>query len=123
MQIKNSSNILGYFHDNSIFNILSHELQKKRYRLHKYTVSFSFDLHPPHLIIIDGSLHLKDITHFLGECKKHSTDANILLAVSENFDYFLSKKLPNMISGIIYKPFIIDELKYVIDNVHQYSST
>ena len=112
----NNLNILTYFHDRSVYNILSYALKDKGIMLSNYDDSIDLDNSRFHLTILDGDLESAKISDFLSLCSKKLSNARILLAINDNYSYFLTQKLPFAIKGIIYKPLMVDELSFIIEN-------
>ena len=111
-----STNVLTFIQDKSIFNILSFVLKSKGILLHNYKEPSVFKTTTFSIIIIDTDVKSQQINDYLKICKTYSRDSKILLAINQNYSLFLLKTLPFSIKGIIYKPFVAEELTYIIES-------
>ena len=118
MNKKIDYNVLAYFQDKSVYSILSYVLQKNNINLINFE-NFSKSNYyntPISLILLDSDIGSKNTNSFLTTCKVHFKNSSIFLAISKNYQSFLQKQLPSSIKGIIYKPFDVQELNYIIKN-------
>ena len=115
--MKKGFNVIPIIQDKSILNIIKYALTNNDIITEDIDHALSTNNITPHtLIILDKDLDDHYIKLILKTIKDKNYHPYIILAISKNYRYFLTEPLNPLISGIIYKPFEIEELFQIIKN-------
>ncbi|RAP26590.1 hypothetical protein DID74_01880 [Candidatus Marinamargulisbacteria bacterium SCGC AG-333-B06] len=109
------ANVIPILQDKSIYNIITYALNNNKIKTHNIKDALNTNLIQQNsLIIIDQDVDENYKKIIFKKIKKLTLPPYILLAISKNYRYFLTKPLNPLISGIIYKPFDMEELLQII---------
>ena len=111
-----SPKILFYIYDKSIFNILSFVLKSRKIEAENYQENEKVLKYNYKTIILDNELSSEKKGIFLEALKRENKQSNLLLAVSKNYSNAILDLDLNIVKGIIYKPFDIEELIKIATN-------
>ena len=117
MILSNITNVIPIVQDKSIYNIIKYTLNNNNIKTQKIETAIKTNqITPNTLIIIDTDLGNNYTKNIINKIKKTNACPYIILAISKNYRYFLTDPLHPTISGIIYKPFDIEELFQIVNN-------
>ncbi|MBI59686.1 hypothetical protein CL657_00540 [bacterium] len=117
--MKRFYNVIPLIQDKSILNIILYTLENNHIRSDSFESAITTNnISPRTLILLDKDFDDIFTKNVLKTVKDQHLHPCIILAINKNYRYFLSEPLNPLISGILYKPFEIEELFQIltIDN-------
>tara|TARA_B100000427_G_scaffold49201_1_gene37153 strand:- start:1474 stop:1860 length:387 start_codon:yes stop_codon:yes gene_type:complete len=117
--MKRFYNVIPLIQDKSILNIILYTLENNHIRSDSFESAIKTNnISPSTLILLDKDFDDIFTKNVLKTVKDQHLHPCIILAINKNYRYFLSEPLNPLISGILYKPFEIEELFQIltIDN-------
>jgi len=112
---KSINNVIPVLQDKSIANIINYTLANNQIKIFELETAIKLNLiSNKTLLILDNDLPHSSKNNVIDQIKPLHLKPLILLAISSNYRYFLSEPIPLAISGIIYKPFDMEEFFNII---------
>jgi len=112
---KSINNVIPVLQDKSITNIINYTLANNQINIFELESAIKLNLiSNKTLLILDNDLPQSSKKNVIDKIKSLQLKPLILLAISSNYRYFLSEPFPLAISGIIYKPFDMEEFFNII---------
>jgi len=109
------NNVIPVLLDKSITNIINYTLTNNQIKIIEFEFAIRRNLiSNKTLLILDNDLPQSSKKNVIDKIKSLQLKPLILLAISSNYRYFLSEPIPLAISGIIYKPFDMEEFFNII---------
>jgi DNA-binding NtrC family response regulator len=118
---KSINNVIPVLQDKSITNIINYTLANNQINILELESAIKLNLiSNKTLLILDNDLPNSSKNNVIDKIKSLNLKPLILLAISSNYRYFLSEPIPLAISGIIYKPFDMEEFFNIINHSINY---
>ena len=113
--MKRFYNVIPLIQDKSILNIILYTLENNHIRSDTFESAIKTNnISQDTLILLDKDFDDIFIKNVLKTVKDQDLHPCIILAINKNYRYFLSEPLNPLISGILYKPFEIEELFQIL---------
>ena len=113
--MKRFYNVIPLIQDKSILNIILYTLENNHIRSDSFESAITTNnITPSTLILLDKDFDDIFTKNVLKTVKDQDLHPCIILAINKNYRYFLSEPLNPLISGILYKPFEIEELFQIL---------
>jgi len=109
-ETKNETNILTYFQDDSITNILKFILDEHHIQLIKYDKHIKSKISNIKVIILDNDIDEAEKNAFYEFIESYHPKTPILLTIGSNYKKAFQTVYSNNILGMIYKPFDVEEV-------------
>ena len=110
-------NVIPLIQDKSILNIILYTLENNQIRSDTFESAIKTNnISHNTLILLDKDFDDVFIKNILKTIKDQNLHPCIILAINKNYRYFLTESLNPLISGILYKPFEIEELFQILTN-------